>query len=81
MDRILTRRQKGRRRVREVTRGYGKLKKTIQNMISEQMDPDVHALLPTPPVTVFVVPRPSFPGFYQHCLSPHSMEAKKRGFR
>lgn len=23
----------------------------------------------------------SFPGFYQHCLSPHSMEANKRGFR
>lgn len=27
LDKILTRRQKGRRRVREVTRGYGKLKK------------------------------------------------------
>ena len=45
-DRILTRRQKG-RRVREIIRGNGRgKKKTIQSMISEQTDPDVHLLSP-----------------------------------
>lgn len=45
-DRILTRREKG-RRVREIIRGNGRgKKKTNQSMISEQTDPDVHLLSP-----------------------------------
>ena len=55
LDKILTRRQKGRRRVREVTRGYGKFKKKkIQNMISEQMDPDVHLLCSPLPQALYL---------------------------